>query len=599
LKRISLRAEQRWHSVGNPCPVCGGGQDATGEGRCYGFKSSDGLYAYCTNVEGDLPFNDEADAWPHPTSQTTQSVRVNGHRVSAPRTRSARLTLTALARDKALPVRVLRALGCKEVGNGVQVGGKLRQADPKYVWLDGRSPRTDPLFPMPADEVGESIAITAGETDAMTLRNAGRVAFGITSGEKRGRASLSSGHYHDLMKRGARAVTIAGDGDSHGQDWLRQEADCAQSSGLRVSVVDLSPLYDHFGAGVKDLNELWQSLGCEVDAFVAAVDAHTREYGQVLVYSLSDLRGLATKEVPYLVNDLLSSGEKMGLTGPPKNYKTWIALNLLAAVATGGVFLGRVEWTCPEPRPVLMVEEEGDLVKFSKRIERAFRGVEHAPFHLIPKMGFSLLERGQVDWLIDRLHELAVGLLVLDPWQRMIVGADEDKAKETGPAWDEVHRITVECPSCAVAILHHANKAGGLTLNAIRGSSRFAGEVDLSMIVQVQEPGVIHAALEGRDVPNHMAEEGHLEIRYETHDPFAMSALGFRANVRAAGRPRKEQQVLSLFQTNLGVEFSKREVAQALGISDSTAGTHVDALSERGVLAREGRKFRLNEGVSS
>jgi hypothetical protein len=65
-------------------------------------------------------------------------------------------------------------------------------------------------------------------------------------------------------------------------------------------------------------------------------------------------------------------------------------------------------------------------------------------------------------------------------------------------AADEVHRITVECPDCAVLILHHANKAGGLTLNAIRGSSRFPGEVDLSMIVKVEEPGLIHAAVVGR-----------------------------------------------------------------------------------------------------
>jgi hypothetical protein len=187
-------------------------------------------------------------------------------------------------------------------------------------------------------------------------------------------------------------------------------------------------------------------------------------------------------------------------------------------------------------------------------------------------------------------------LLILDPWQRMIVGVDEDKAKETGPAWDEVHRITLECPQCAVLILHHANKAGGLTLNAIRGSSRFAGEVDLSMIVQVQEPGVLHAALEGRDVPNHMAEAGHLEVVFDASAPFAMTVRGFRVNVRAQGRPSKDHAVRALFESNPGVEFSKTEVASHLGVAASTAGTHVDALVSQGVLVGSGRRFRLSGG---
>ena len=580
----SVTRQQRFHSVDHACPVCEGGQDLQGEERCYGYLSSDGRLAFCPNVEGDLPFNEEADAWPHPTGDDQIAARVNGRPVTENVTVQERVTLAQLAHEKGLPMQAFTSLDCRDTVRGAQIGGKVRGREPKYQWVDGRKPRTDPTFPMPGARIAERIYITAGETDAITLLHAGRDALGITSGEKREKSSLSSGHYRDLMRRGARSVLIVGDGDPHGQEWLYVEAAAARAAGLSVAIVDLAADYDHFGAGIKDLNELWLAHDGNVGTFLAAVDERTREYGQVPVYDLDALRELAETEVSYLVSDLLSPGEKMGLTGPPKSYKSWLALNLAAAVATGGRFLERPEWRVPEPRPVVFVEEEGDAAKFARRIKRAFRDVEHADFFLIPKMGLSLLDRAQVDWVIEQVKQRDAGLLVLDPWQRLIVGVDEDKSKETGPAWNEVHRITLECPRCAVLILHHANKAGGLSLNAIRGSSRFAGEVDLSIIVKVNGPGVLHASVEGRDVPSQVTEEGHLEIAFEAHDPFGMNALGFRVDLSRAGRPSRQPEVLEHLSARPGESFTRTQIAEQTGMAASTVSTHVKALLGGGAI---------------
>ena len=48
----TVAAAQRF-TTRHPCPVCGGGADMpAGRGvRCYGFLSSDGLYAHCTRDE--------------------------------------------------------------------------------------------------------------------------------------------------------------------------------------------------------------------------------------------------------------------------------------------------------------------------------------------------------------------------------------------------------------------------------------------------------------------------------------------------------------------------------------------------------------------
>jgi hypothetical protein len=53
----------------SPCPICGGYKELpAGHGqRCYGFLSSDGLYAHCTREEhaGSVPADPSGTSYPH------------------------------------------------------------------------------------------------------------------------------------------------------------------------------------------------------------------------------------------------------------------------------------------------------------------------------------------------------------------------------------------------------------------------------------------------------------------------------------------------------------------------------------------------------
>ena len=121
-------------------------------------------------------------------------------------------------------------------------------------------------------------------------------------------------------------------------------------------------------------------------------------------------------------------------------------------------------------------------------------------------------------------------------------------------------------------------------MNAIRGSSRFAGEVDLSIIVKVNGPGVLHASVEGRDVPSQVTEEGHLEIAFEAHDPFGMNALGFRVDLSRAGRPSRQPEVLEHLSARPGESFTRTQIAEQTGMAASTVSTHVKALLGGGAI---------------
>jgi hypothetical protein len=179
----------------------------------------------------------------------------------------------------------------------------------------------------------------------------------------------------------------------------------------------------------------------------------------------------------------------------------------------------------------------------------------------------------------------------------MIVGVPEDSATETGPAWDALHEITRRCPRCAIVICHHANKAGGLSLIAVRGSSRFAGEVDVAVVVQVHtlstDQGELHALVDGRDLPRHLESESTLKITFPIDDPTSMSAQGFRIETRTVGRESKSELVRAVFDVNPEETYSKAAVARVTGISPSTAGEHVDALQREGFVSQVSKgKYR-------
>ena len=72
-----VSAGQRF-TAAHPCPICGGSKDVQGEGRCYGFLSSDETTAFCTTTTSDLPFNDEAEAWPHKVGADMLAAEVSG-----------------------------------------------------------------------------------------------------------------------------------------------------------------------------------------------------------------------------------------------------------------------------------------------------------------------------------------------------------------------------------------------------------------------------------------------------------------------------------------------------------------------------------------
>jgi hypothetical protein len=426
------------------------------------------------------------------------------------------------AKEKQLPLQALRKEGLGEhvILRFPDGASKLRTVDGKYVWCNGGSVKTHPLWPRPDSELPETVYFFEGETDALTARTILALpAFAITGGAS---TRFTVNHYRALIWRGVKHVVLCGDGDPPGQEWMRVETATVQASGLEVSTIELAEFYDPFGEGQKDLNELW--LTCrDADDLRAELDAHTVRHRAKRPLLLSDVRELATEEPVWLVQDLISPSEKGLFHGIEKSYKTWVTLDLARAVTTGETFLGYEGWNVPQPCPVLLIEEEGHEIKFAQRVEAVFRGCDDAPFYLWHRHGFKLTDPAMVEALLEYVDEHDIALVQLDPFQRMKPGVEENSVKEMSLVWDAINRI-VNQTRAAVWLVHHDNREG-----SYRGSSLTGGEPDFLLHVNVPQRGELAFDLVGRDVA--FVDDGLLTVSFD--HPARMHYEGFQVTISA------------------------------------------------------------------
>lgn len=294
------------------------------------------------------------------------------------------------------------------------------------------------------------------------------------------------------------------------------------------------------------------------------------------VLTVADAKRVAEEPLDEVIpSGVLVAGEKVVIAGPPKQLKTWLALHWSRCIACGEPVFGEPSWT-PEPQPVLFVQEEGQTQRWARRIAATFEDVDVAPFYYRHRKRFQLEDRADLEWLMDAAASLRARVIFIDPWQRVTAGMNENDTGETGPAWDAVHEIATET-NAVVVILHHTRKDAGLSIDAIRGSSRMAGEADMLVVMRKTADGNLEINLDGREYERSKA--GNLIVSYDEppsrtmrHDGYAQTesrtsaqdaALGV---LLAAGRGRyvPTARVVELVTAALGRDITKKSVLVAL-----------------------------------
>jgi len=207
----------------------------------------------------------------------------------------------------------------------------------------------------------------------------------------------------------------------------------------------------------------------------------------------------------WLVEDLWSA-EAVGIIGgEPKTCKSFLALDLAVAVASGTPCLRR--FPVPQRGPALLFAAEDDVHVVRSRLQgiaaAAGADFEDLDIHIITVPALRLDRREDRLALAATVALLLPKLLVLDPFVRLH-GIDENVAGEVAPILAYL-RTLQRAHHTAVALVHHARKGaaherGG---QALRGSSEFHAWGDTNLLLRRMgkqlQLSVEHRAAPGRD----------------------------------------------------------------------------------------------------
>jgi hypothetical protein len=183
----------------------------------------------------------------------------------------------------------------------------------------------------------------------------------------------------------------------------------------------------------------------------------------------------------WLIDQLWTAGAVGIIGGAPKSCKTWMALEIAVAVASGSACLGA--YAVPAPGPVLLYAAEDSASALRSRLEslaqRHRLSLACLDIHVITAEALRLDRAVDQARLEATLLVHRPALLILDPLVRLHA-IDENAAGEMAALLGCLRALQRKT-GAAIALVHHARKnvsANGGAGYSLRGSSDLYAWVD-------------------------------------------------------------------------------------------------------------------------
>ena len=214
-------------------------------------------------------------------------------------------------------------------------------------------------------------------------------------------------------------------------------------------------------------------------------------------------------EPAWLVETLWGEQAVGFIGGTPKSCKTWLALELAVAVASGRPCLGR--FRVHQRGPVLLVAAEDSAGAVRHRVEGIARArgvnIERLAVGLVEAPGLRLDQDGHRQRLQATVAAIRPRLLILDPLVRLH-RADENSAADISALLAWLRQLQRE-HAVAIALVHHIRKSpAGQPGQALRGSGDLHAWADSNLFL-LRRKGrlMLHAEHRGHPAPEPLAVE--------------------------------------------------------------------------------------------
>jgi len=256
--------------------------------------------------------------------------------------------------------------------------------------------------------------------------------------------------------------------------------------------------------------------------------------------------------------------------------KTFFALNVAYAVATGSSFLG---WSCPTPKRVLYIDGEMPAADMQARL----MGIQ--TLESSPKLQFKLITPDFQDVVTPNLanpesqSELSsytdeADLIVVDNISTLCRTGKENDSDQWTPVQQWALKMRSEGRS--VLFVHHANKSGGQ-----RGTS---GREDvLDTVIALKRPR-----------GSEPSEGANFEVHFEKNRGFSgAGAQAFNASLEVKNKQHvwtRQNLIESSFNRCVALineGFTQSEIVQKLGINKSNVSRHLKKARDEGLIKEE------------
>lgn len=495
----------------------------------------------------------------------------------------------------------------------------------KLLWSDGRR-----WFP---DEFGELPTVEAVGHEVQTLLES--QIDSIDRLEVWGRVRLEvSKEVRELVA----AKEVAGNRSDKLWQIERDLADAGCNVAEIVAVVR-ETVWNKFAGRADELKRLTAEAGKAIDAIPAERQNQLEEEAEVKP-TPSLLVDLIRNVTPpkWLIKDILSEGACGFIAGQPKQFKSWVGLDMALSVAMGVEFLNY--FPVMRPGPVLYIQEEDPLPTLKQRFEKIWpskqadkmvlspEGVVWLPAQDLPKApplmgyvgeGFTISSPGWQAWLDETLAAGIDGqpyvLVVMDPLMMIAGEVEENRAQQmTEKVFKPIKQLARK-HGCAIQIVHHMRKSD--PNKPQRGGQLMLGSVanhawaEDSLYLRTGRGGDLIVEAESKFAPGGSFKVGRLRNRQwtpevidnrlnldnddsEHHDPVP-TAKSERASSagRSHSKPAREAAALRGLK-ELGAGHHRTTlIAQAAGVTYQTTSKQL------GRLAAEGKVTKIAPGVWS
>ena len=398
----------------------------------------------------------------------------------------------------------------KDENNGKPVMGKglLWMDGPRYVW--------DDFADLPA--VG---AVTKDDAELDAADEASIDAVNRREVWNRVRLKCSS------LVREYMALKTPPDGSADRDQVLWQiERDLADAGCTLVEIVAL--VRDSVWNKYRGRNDEMKRLKIEAAKAIAQVEdkpleASADDEPKPTIQWLSEVVQQHIPRPRWLVKDIWTKGGLGFISGAPKSYKSWMAIDMAVTIATGGYWMNQPGYKCDRPQPVLYLQEEDDIrlvmdrlakITEAKAPDQFWHGQMYttgeytgeagspsvdvywaAPTRDIPialhvQTGFIASDPEWQAWLDSIVEEGKFAMVIIDTLGTTAGDIDTDKSGELMTKMLKPLRTVARKHDCAIMMVHHNKKAanqGGRAGQDMLGSTALHAWVECAIYARSKD----------------------------------------------------------------------------------------------------------------